>query len=547
MRKSILILLGGLMSIYSCQRSDIDSPNSSGKEGEIYVSLRSQNNTRALIDGTDEDDSNVESGTDRELAIDSLDLLIFNSDGEYLYRVHGVSQNNSIYSAVLKVTEESETLDVYFIANSRNMIKNLISTGQLEDDSRLSISEVRKLLVDSRMFGEESALPMWGYKEDLTVKKDRVSNWGNVNMLRSVIGVDIFENVDLVNFKLGTAKIFFAPDKGYIAPDHIGESGFTPNYSYGDNYVIKSESPEGMKTSVKTEEAISESKIISGTADTYNVITNKLYVYENDTETKTYNEVDRRYTRVVVGGEYNDGTEKKMYYYPIDFLKPNLDSEGNVTSYDYKTTMRNTKYVFVINSVSGPGYETEEEASESVPVNINVQIYDWNISNETEAGFDGTYYVSLETKKINLNRKSGSYRTITATTNAPLAMVKTAFQDESNGVAVEAFDMVAKLDLDGNPIMDNDGNIEYEQKLIPGAYQNDRFRYQIIDKDSDGFMDHIKITAVGNFDINNASANTDILVMQAGSIKFEIIINQLNSDASDWDNGGNIDFDNLGA
>ncbi len=536
MRKSILILLGCLLGFYSCQRTEIDAPQFNGKSGEVYISLRSETSTRGAINGTEGDSTDIATGTDLEQAIETLDLLIF-KEGKYKYRAHGSKQEGLVYSAILQVTEDTESIEVYFLANSRQMVDKLVSSEQLQDSSDMPIADVRKLLVDTCEFSASSYLPMWGYKTDMKVQRNQVSNWGSVEMLRAVLGVDVYENIKLQNFVLESAQIFFAPNKGYVAPDHIGAPGFTPNYSYGDNFVTKSESPEGMITSINTSAAQSKVVTLEDTTirKTYNVVTNSLYVYENDTEQDTYDQTNRRYTRVIVGGKYISGNDTTMYYYPINFLQPVLDGQGNVSSYDYKTTMRNTKYIFVINSVSGPGYPDPETASESEPININVNIYDWNISNETEAGFDGTYYVSLQSKKVDLNRTKGSYKNLSATSNADTASFIIDFKSETNGKQVDAFRIDQVIT----------GEDTTTTRVNLNGIQNDRFRFEMF-ANEEGKMNQLKVTSLGTFSTTNANANADTVVMQVGSIRFEIAIAQHNSDTSDWDDGGNIDFDNIG-
>lgn len=125
-------------------------------------------------------------------------------------------------------------------------------------------------------------------------------------------------------------------------------------------------------------------------------IANKLYLYDNDTQTETEN---RRHTRLVVGAEYKGS----KYYYPIDFEDSEADKLIEI--------VRNKKYVFNINSVSGPGYTDKETASGQPSVHLNVNIVEWDMT-AGQMGTSGNYYLWTEKREAVLYRDTNSMTSI---------------------------------------------------------------------------------------------------------------------------------------
>ena len=67
---------------------------------------------------------------------------------------------------------------------------------------------------------------------------------------------------------------------------------------------------------------------------------------------------------LIIGGFYKDS--QKITYYRADFMEK--DAISNTAK--YLDILRNYRYRFNISKVSGPGFDTEEEALKSKPENF---------------------------------------------------------------------------------------------------------------------------------------------------------------------------------
>ena len=486
-----------LFSFISCvQENEVFPAPENKEEAVVEMIFLSAPNTRSF---TPEEMENIALGTDDERKINNLDLLVFKND-QFRYRRNAVKQsadNNNIFRATLKVDEE---LTVYFVANARDLVDKLEEDGEIVEDSFVSWETVREKLIDEnpqrfiQNTSDRKNLPMWGMKSGLKVADNSIEYWSGISLLRAVAGVDIYLNQAVSNFTLTDARLYFVPDRGSWAPS-------TQNYNQSSN-SWNSESPLGMKTSLTLGPIIASD----------NKVANQFYLYDNDTQEDTFvkeGENIRRYTRVVVGGVYNSQT----YYYPIDFLVENV-SEGKIT---YDQISRNTKYLFEIIEVTGPGYPTPEVASEEPPIHMTTHVYNWNVQDNTEVGYDGVYYVSLERKTSVLGRSAGSIDLLNITSNAMPETITINFSTKVNGVQTE---------------------------LESGSgIKNDRFSIEKVLNDEGTAIKKLKITALGDYDSSNLSGNKDYVIVRAGNVQFTISITQLNTGSNDWESGGEEEID----
>ncbi len=482
MKKLSLFLFLGLFALISCRNEQEGGENLSNGNALVEMSFLTPN-TRAL---TPEQLDDIAKGTADEKTINSLDLLVYKSD-QFQYRRYAIPYGSSgnTFRATLKV---DDGLTVYFVANARTLIEQLIDSNQLVDESEVAWETIRKLLIDSNparfaTTDERKNLPMWGKKESLKVTENIVENWTGIYLLRAVAGVDIYQDASVTNFELKNATLYFVPDKGCWAPS-------AANYT-GGNSVTQTESADGMKTSINLGPYAAED----------NKVVCKFYLYDNDTNASSYAS-DRRYTRVVVGGIYGG----QMYYYPIDFLK----YEDDLVRYD--AISRNTKYIFEITKVTGPGYPDPDMASVEPPVSINTNVYQWIVDGDTEAGFDGIYYVSLRRKQSIVSRPAGSTDQIKLTSNAHPSIIRLNFETNGNG---------AQTDLASEP-----------------GIQNDRFSVEKILNQDGSAITGLKVTALGDYDPATPSRNLDAVILQTGNIEFRITIKQIDGNSTDWEWGG---------
>lgn len=495
-------------SLSACtSERDLGEQGNKATETDVEMSFvaSSAGATRAV------DEEEVADGTVSENTINTLDLLVFNSSDQFQYRryatPHGTTGKS--FRSTLKVTAGSETLTVYFIANARTFVEKLIADGDLADGSNASWAAVRALLVDanparfSTTATERANLPMWGMGSGLKVVEGAIEHWKGIELLRAVAGVDVYvDTAEVDDFDLEAVSIVNAPNMGFWAPPLSYRSSAD---------ALVAASPSSMETSVKLGPFAP-----SGTNP---YVANMLYLYDNDTDESTHNGTTRKYTRIIVKGKYAG----ESYWYPIDFVRYKTGTTTDELEYDQ--IVRNTKYVFEITAVTGPGYPSEEIAAQEPPVNMATKVQEWtpDISDSGDFGFDGTYYVALQTRNVTVYRKAGSGRSISLVSNAHASIVQLNFKTTDNGAQ--------------NPI--NTGNSPNE-----GIY-NERFKVEKVTAGT-GAAERVTgliISAVGDFDTADDARNHDILVVRAGNVIFEININQINSDPTDWQDGGNQDED----
>lgn len=101
------------------------------------------------------------------------------------------------------------------------------------------------------------------------------------------------------------------------------------------------------------------SAIISGT-----YIKNTIYFVENELSGTRYDDDHLKRPRLIIGGKYDGGPTT---YYRIDFSGLDGGSKDSFTS----DILRNHLYRFTINSVSGPGQETANEADATIPEKLD--------------------------------------------------------------------------------------------------------------------------------------------------------------------------------
>lgn len=93
-------------------------------------------------------------------------------------------------------------------------------------------------------------------------------------------------------------------------------------------------------------------------------ITNNIYMLESWMGGTRYDEMHLNRPRLIIGGRY--GTDTQESYYRLDFS--GLD--GGSKDFFNSDILRNHLYRFTINSVSGPGQSTPDEADRTIPANL---------------------------------------------------------------------------------------------------------------------------------------------------------------------------------
>lgn len=422
--------------------------------------------------------ADTHTGSDSERNIKEIDLLIFKGDEFQYYREAYRSENS--YMSTLKI---EQGLTLYFIVNSRSVLQSsdqLVEGKSWENDIRPSL-----ILKDSEGLLASDSLPMWGIRENVNIVAGQINQFFDIFLLRAVASVDVFNSEDPATFSLQEAYIYFAPDKGYLAPSPA-------NYSISEKGVSGPESPADMQnlaSSLKVDN-VEDEKLLY-----------QLYLYENDAPTNTVGQ--KRYSRFVIGGSFEGGATT---YYPVDLLE-----DDNTTILQ---ATRNYKYVINIASVSSEGYPDPGTAAQADDSRLEVEIIDWNLKDENELGFDGPFFISIESKHIYLYDLAGSTRSVSFTTNIATDDLTMEFIDSGNGTQVDGSYSIA----------------------------NDRFKVEFV-FDEQNKIKALLITALGDFDPNDQSRNLQDLKIYSKRVVMQITLEQIHEDPTQWIDGGEKDID----
>ncbi len=417
-------------------------------------------------------------GSLTERNIKTVDLLVFKND-QLQYHRPAFQRVASFHSTLLV----DDNITIYFLVNAHEQVAGcteLVAGKNWENDIRPSL-----LLDAPESLIASDSLPMWAVKKDITIEKDIINYINDIFLLRSVASVDVYNNTPAGEFELHNAYIYFAPDQGYLAPS-------IANYNQSGQTVTAPESPSGMANVTQK---------LGVDASNPDQILYQLYLYENDV-TLTGN-TSQRNSRIVIGGSYKGGGTT---YYPVDFLNDDLD--------DYCPVMRNYKYIISITDVLSEGFPDPGTASEAFDTRLKVKVIDWNQKDENEIVFYGPDYISVESKIVYVHRPAGSFYTLNMSTSLDKENLWLEFADSGNGTAVD----------EGKWIM-----------------YNDRFRVEIVFDESGEKVKELLVTALGDYDPDNASHNTQVFYVQSKHIRMEITIHQLNEVPTDWIDGGEVD------
>lgn len=494
----VLLLVASLMG-FSCndKTEGYDPGNSTENEVELKI-VQGGSGTRAVVPYPSD------AGTDEEKTILSLDLVAFDhTTKKFVYTRPAYPSSGSTYRAT--VPSQHTTVDVALLANCPGAdIKSLLASAEWigseqkwEDFQTLLIDKSPARLVNSSSF---KPLPMSSILlEDKSLVTDGIANWGTTQLLRSVASVDFLMEKNTATSKLELVQIhaYYAPNQGYITS--LKEAAATPQ---------QYKTPANMQTTLNTLTAnrIGETQTSVSPVVAYNAITSQLYMYDNNHVTNIHTDINKC-TRIIVEGYYDQKDVsgiKKSTFYPIFLVKDDK----------FRPIIRNWKYLIIVDAVYGPGYETITEAAQSSPINLNMEIIDWELEEGLNIGASDPYYVSLNKKVATLSRYTDSEDIINIT-----------YKGEENDKFFFDFD---------------ENSTNGTQTTITNGIANNRFEVTLTAANGKAIL---TVKAKGNYSTTNDDLNHDTVILRYRNLRFEIDIHQLDADKLDWKDGGDISAD----
>lgn len=270
--------------------------------------------------------------------ITSLYLVVFDKQGYLAEFAQATDLKTSGGETSFKVTLHQTTNKriIHFIANYE--IGNLAYGSESEIIGRMTVSG------NQDAYWQRVELESGIANDEATIAKMK-----RVPLLRNFAKITV--SADLRNFILEGFAVVNTLNKGTVAPYNTNGGGFA-NFISGEACLSYAAITAQGYTGLVPSGATINSELPSETA----FQTTPYYMYERK------HPGDNTATYVLLKGKYNGGAST---YYKLDMVYKNTD--GVLTYYNL---LRNFQYAVTINSVTGNGYSTIEEAA-AQPANNN--------------------------------------------------------------------------------------------------------------------------------------------------------------------------------
>lgn len=469
----------------------------------LNVPGASEPNTRGL---SDQDETNVA----------TIDVLLFSENGSnrvYYGMVPGVSLENPPgnmkgFKAVVPVGEYSN-YDITVIANGHDQV---MAAGLVKGEPK---STALNKLVKTTPIGEKwnsDRIPMWG--EALNVDVDASTNLSGdnaVKMTRMISRIDVklsefaasgtnevvpLENKN-DNFELVSVRLYNYSTKGTLVPDL--ENGWNTGNSLSNPQATAPNQPAGGYGKALFGEG--REPLVYRIEDQHtsashlpDSLIRAIYTLESPAGSAGTLSTN---TCLVIGGKYKGGIET---FYRIDFAIKNQDTQ----LYEYIHLLRNFWYTVNISRITGEGFGTPEEAFYSRPVNIEVEILEWNDGNLSNVVFDGQNYLSVSPALFEFYRDA---REAGKNYGDNILQVKTDYTGDVSGT----------------------GSGWYVERIVDADDRNVAADWLTLSPESGGPKqlnepaDKVKLI----FDENRGSEmRSAIVVIAAGRLRYEVLVEQ---------------------
>jgi hypothetical protein len=414
--KYLLIL--PLIAVTSCLREQFDDPSPCPCEGEKDVTLKlslpyiaPQGPVTRAID------------TGQENAIAAIDVLAFkveNGEETFLYWASGKraagkdGDPTQSFTAALRVADYPQRFVI--ISNARGRIETLMgsrtSGGWTGTDKEALLAQLtldlnggdRWKAIDASNY---TAIPMWGQTDAKITNATTTIN--AIKMLRMIakIEVQLDESVAGLTgkFKLQSVHVYNTNTSGRIVPKPGTE------YVGTDMIARKPSLPDGVKTAVGPLEYTD----FNYPGKENIAMRGAIYLFE-----ATAKDEDKylEQTCIVVGGKYGTDDAAPTTYYRLDMM----DKNGKRLD-----ILRNHAFICNIAAVNGPGEPTVDKAFKSKPVNMSVNILDWNEGDIRDMDVNGQYILSVNRNPVILSEDAHDINSadniLKITTNYPTGWI----------------------------------------------------------------------------------------------------------------------------
>lgn len=357
---------------------------------------------------------------------DMTHLLVFDAQDKFLYEaeltgIQPTEPQRGSLTAQLKKTTDAVSLVLY---------ANVEGTWTVPE-ADTSKADVAKSLTFSvpanKPWDDRGRLPMWGEVNKRTLdfaNPSALLGTGKfLHLIRSVARIDVGLNLTAlsnsgakdgdfdetaqelkgknekgqdVTYTLKSVALYRVSETGFIAPTNVNDGS--------DGYSALSRTPALPGNVSLVDHTLSD---VSG-----NIVKRSLYVPETPNPQDKEVELSAR-PRLVVGLGRTDWDDK-VTYYPIDFLTKN----GTKETFSYLHLLRNVRYKVSLLGVSGPGFDTPDDALKAAATRLSYVVIPFAESDMDKVAYDGPYTLSVDEDLLEVGRY-GSLQDIGISTTWP--------------------------------------------------------------------------------------------------------------------------------
>ncbi|GHU98965.1 hypothetical protein FACS1894159_02240 [Bacteroidia bacterium] len=348
-------------------------------ESDVLFSLEvpaSQVGTRSL---TVADENNVQ----------TIDVMLFGASTGYRYTqaasvVTSLSPTEKTFTVRLPIG----TYDVVIIANGRAAIQ----AGNFPvGAAKTTVMTALEHTLAAGTKWTSNQIPMWGESTAVAIDASTSLTGANsIKMTRMVAKVEVQLAAAAAgsgnsNFAITSVRLYNYNTAGKMVPNLATGWDASNNMATAPHLAATPGKQKGPLVYTSADDP-------TATFFTAGSVTNTIYTFEassGNVATRQQN------TCVVVGGSYN-GSGADTHFYRMDFVK----TVGSVIT--FLPLLRNHRYMFTVNSITGPGFPDPDEAFTAGPVNIDAEVIEWNEAGMNNVSFDGQNVLSVSKSQINL-------------------------------------------------------------------------------------------------------------------------------------------------
>jgi hypothetical protein len=339
-----------------------------------------------------------------ENKVSEVDVLVFDhTTGKYLYAAAAyridapqitASEYKYPFAVRLRMLEsETERVDLWVVANAHALL-NKMTLGSTPADStkatvaaKLLANETDDKVTQLPVTDPITLIPMWGKIDNVSIPLSGATP-PEVELTRMVAKIDVAVamSVPTTTFTLTSVSFYNRNTSGRVVPGAITNSGATWS----------------APTAIPTYSLPASPGKATGVAHEYNTVTsnaivNTIYAFEaegGDGYTSTDGIPYDQDPCLVIGGKFNGSTQDT--YYRVNFVEIDDNTET------YLDILRNHHYEVKIESVTGAGFATKEEALKSLPVNMVAVVTPWDEIGMGDITFDGQYMLSVDRDSVTI-------------------------------------------------------------------------------------------------------------------------------------------------